>query len=293
MHYIRTNVSQIGGPFVLRADGVYYMYATSSPAGFNVYRSEDLVSWENLGLCYDGLKGWGFMDFWAPEVVEYNGGYAMFFTAKSKALNALRTGVAFAKSPVGPFVDTGAPLFDFGYSTIDASPFFDEDGQAYLYYVRDCSDNVIDGVHTSQIYVTRLAPDLRSVEGVGELISTPDCAWECHPDWQWNEGPSVIKRGGKYYLTYSVNCFDSREYSVGYAVSDSPTGPFRKATENPILRWREGEMSGPGHNSFFIDEAGNTRAAFHIHTAYERPSGDRTACICDTSIEGGKLRFLV
>lgn len=78
------------------------MYATSSPAGFNVYRSEDLVSWENLGLCYDGLKGWGFMDFWAPEVVEYNGGYAMFFTAKSKALNALRTGVAFAQSPSDP-----------------------------------------------------------------------------------------------------------------------------------------------------------------------------------------------
>ena len=293
MSYIKTNVSQIGDPFVLREGNVYYMYATSSEEGFKVYRSEDLAVWEDLGLCYEGKKGWGYMDFWAPEVVPCKGGYAMFFTAKAKKSDSLRTGVAFAESPAGPFCDTGAPLFDFGYSTIDASPFFDDDGQAYLYYVRDCNDNVIGGVHVSQIYVTRLVPDLRSVEGEGTLIATPDCAWECRRgDWQWNEGPSVIKAEGKYYLTYSVNCFDSPDYSVGYAVAGCPTGPFVKAAENPVLHRREG-MSGPGHNSFFTDAAGQLRAAFHIHTDPARPSGDRTACICGVSLQGGKLRFLL
>lgn len=292
MNYIKTNVSNIGDPFVLYENGSYYMYATSSEKGFFVYRSADLTNWENLGLCYRKEESWGFMDFWAPEVIKRNGKYVMFFTAKSRALNALRTGVAFADSPQGPFRDTGAPLFDFGYSTIDASPYF-EGETGYLYYVRDCSDNVINGTHTSQIYVTRLSGDLTSVQGAGRMIATPDRPWEQrNPEWQWNEGPSVLKQGNRYYLTYSVNCFDSRDYSVGYAVSHSPEGPFQKAEENPILKYIDGEISGPGHNSFFTDKQGNLRAAFHIHTHYEKPSGDRTACICSVAFKDGKLKFI-
>lgn len=296
MRFIKTNVSNIGDPFVVTADDGYYMYATSDPDGFKVFFSRDLERWDDLGLCYFKKDSWGYMDFWAPEVVRRaDGKWVMHFTAKCRTCNGLRTGVAVAESLRGPFVDTGKPMFDLGYSTIDASCFTDDDGKSYLYFVRDCSDNVIDGVHTSQIYVAPLNADLTEFAGEPKLLTTPDCPWETalSEEWRWNEGPSVLKRDGVYYMTYSVNCFDSRAYSVGYAKADSPMGPFIKAAENPVLKYVEGEYSGPGHNSFFIDKAGKLKSAFHIHTDYDKPSGDRTACICDLTIENGKLKFEV
>lgn len=295
MSFIVTNVSGIGDPFVLTEPDGYYMYATSSTDGFKVWFSDNLRDWEDLGLCYYKSESWGYMDFWAPEVVKRaDGKYVMYFTAKDKELDALRTGVAVADGPRGPFRDTGAPMFDFGYSTIDASPFTD-DGKSYLFYVRDCSDNVINGVHTSQIYAAALSEDMTRLAGEPVCIATPDCPWETSlsPEWQWNEGPSVIKHEGTYYLTYSVNCFDSLYYSVGYATAAAPMGPYKKAAENPVLAYKEGEYSGPGHNSFFVDREGRLRSAFHIHTRYDEPSGDRTACICYVEWENGKLKFIV
>ena len=43
----------------------------------------------------------------------------------------------------------------------------------------------------------------------------------------------MITLGGKYYLTYSANSLPVRHIHWGYAVSDSPLGPFVKAEENP------------------------------------------------------------
>ena len=54
------------------------------------------------------------------------------------------------------------------------------------------------------------------------------------------EGPSVLKKEGIYYLIYSANHFESKNYGVGYATSDSPMGPWKKYEENPILQRADG-----------------------------------------------------
>ena len=61
-------------------------------------------------------------------------------------------------------------------------------------------------------------------------------------------------------------------------MSESPTGPFVKAENNPLLAWVEKEgkvtVSGPGHNSFFtLGEELFT--AYHTHTYPQLPSGNR------------------
>ena len=60
------------------------------------------------------------------------------------------------------------------------------------------------------------------------------------------EGPSVLKKNGIYYLIYSANHFESKNYGVGYATSDSPVGPWTKYVGNPILQ-RVYELMGTGH----------------------------------------------
>jgi GH43 family beta-xylosidase len=278
-------IKNIGDPFILRApDGKYYCYATSAPDGFKAWSSADLVHWTDIGYVYKRKEdSWGRSDFWAPEVILHNGKYFMHYSARWGKNQSLRIGVATASSPGGPFLDAfNRPMFDFGYAAIDGHVLFDEDGRKYFYYSRDCSENVVDGRHESHLYVAELTDDLVSLKGEPLLITKPEQEWEIRSgaEWRWNEGPFVLKHEDRYYLMYSANFYASRDYSVGYAVSEHPTGPFLKAAHNPVLYSTDAEISGPGHNSVTTSPDGNELfIVYHTHTDPQRPSGDRQVCI--------------
>ncbi len=211
-------ITDIGDPFVLKTetDG-YYMYCTSAPNGFYCWKSEDLVNWSGKEMCYVRQPdSWCVDCFWAPEVVFYEGKYYMFYTAKNQQ-DSLRIGLAVSEKPGGPFLDVkNEPLFDFGYAAIDANVLIDADGKKYLYYSRDCSENVVDGLKKSEIYGVPLSDDLLSVQGEAVKLLTPQQKWEKESgDTQWNEGPEMITHEGKYYLTYSANFFASRHIHWG------------------------------------------------------------------------------
>ncbi len=297
---LRTNVTNIGDPFILRVGEIYYMYATTFGAkGFRYYKSEDLEHWIEGGLALDLADSWASEDFWAPEVIcrPEDGKYVMHFTARRKTDKSLRIGVAVADRPDGPFIQVqDAPLFDFGYAAIDAHAFIDEDSHAYLYYSRDCSENVLDGVHISQLYVIQLSQDLVEVVGEPKFIATPTYPYECQSSngWLWNEGPNVLKQDGKYWLFYSANCYGTKEYCVNLAVADSPEGPFVKCNrQNPILHcnMQERDFSGPGHNALFVDKNGMLKSVFHIHTDENNPGSDRKAVIADVIFDNGQFQF--
>lgn len=278
-------IKNIGDPFILRApDGRYYCYATSAPDGFKAWISPDLVNWQEVGYIYRRESdSWGESDFWAPEVVFHDGKYFMHYSARWGKNQSLRIGVATAESPQGPFVDVfNRPMFDFDYAAIDGHVFMDEDGRKYFYYSRDCSENIVDGRHESHIYVAELEDGLLAFKSEPLLITKPEQDWEIKSgtDWRWNEGPFVVKHYGHYYLMYSANFYASRDYSVGYAVADSPLGPFIKSDHNPILSSPNEEISGPGHNSVISSPDGNELfIVYHTHTDPELPSGDRQVCI--------------
>ena len=79
-------------------------------------------------------------------------------------------------------------------------------------------------------------------EGEQRLIAA-EAEWETR-DCLVAEGPFMLKHNGKYYLTYSANHFRTPDYAVGYAVADTPLGPFQKFEGNPILKKNEG-IVGP------------------------------------------------
>lgn len=290
---IRTKITGIGDPFILKDGDTYYAYPTSAPDGFRYFTSKDLVEWSEGEYCYRG-SSWGENNFWAPEVYLRGGKYYLLYTARWKKNHSLRIGLAVSDSPRGPFADLqDGPLFDAGYAAIDATLFTDDDGANYLYFSRDCSENVIGGVHTSEIYCARLSHDLSRLENEPFRVTTPELPFETELDakWRWNEGPAVLKHDGKYYLNFSVNCFDSPAYCVGCAVAEHPEGPFVKYPA-PVLSRREGDFSGPGHNAFFWDGE-RLLTAFHIHTDPAHPSGDRRMCIAEARFEkDGTFRIL-
>ena len=202
----------------------------------------------------------------------------MFYTAKNQS-GSLRIGLAVSSAPDGPFEDVkNEPFFDFGYAVIDANAFLDDNGNAYLYYSRDCSENKDGYLKKSEIYGVPLSDDLLSIQGEAVKLLTPEQKWEKAPgDTWWNEGPEMIKHDGKYYLTYSANFFASPSYSLGYAVSDTPLGTFVKAQENPLLTsGLRRDVSGTGHHSFTVSPDGSQLwAVYHSHTDLTNPGGNR------------------
>lgn len=284
-------LSGMGDPFIMARDGVYYCFATSTTKEFYTWKTGDLRDWSDARntetVALAGAQ-WATGHFWAPEVYEYQSRYVMLYSACYGEGYNLRLGIAFADAPEGPYVDPlDKPLLDLGYCAIDASLFLEDDGTPYLFYVRDCDDNIINGKHESHTYGVRLAPDLLSVIGEPTCLTKPDTAWELlsettNPGFLWNEGVSVMKHEGRYYLYYSANYTGTKYYGVGVAVADSVLGPYIKQRNNPILGHVEtgnGTVlaSGPGHNSFF--RVGDELfTAYHVNTNPAEPSLNRTLC---------------
>lgn len=288
---IITNMTKIGDPQILLHEGRYYCYATNCnhySTGFCVWVSDDLIHWSDAIPCFNAIEYWGESHFWAPEVVYHNGKFIMHYTARSRELKSLRLGVAVSQSPVGPFTDVlGKPMFDLGYAAIDGSVLICEEGN-YLYYSRDCSENYVDGIKTSQIYCVRLNDDLTETIGEHILVSTPTEPYELKSmnmevPHLWNEGPCVIKRGKYYVMNYSANCYATNDYAICVSTAESPTGPFKKSSNNPVLSCRE-DLFGSGHNAFFVSKNGELLTSFHIQTDPTHPSGDRQTVI-------GKVTF--
>lgn len=276
------SIQGIGDPFTLRAGNRYAVFATSSSVGFAGWLSRDLTDFERTRVMRS--VSWGSGDYWAPEVYRIDGRYLMLFTARSAEDGSLHTGIAFSDKLMGPYEDPlGRPLLDPQYTTIDATLTWDDDGNPYMIYALDCSDNWVNGVSVSQIYGVALAPDYLSAVGEPVLLTSPEGEWETlSMDPLWNEGPSVLRHDGKYYLFYSVNGYFMKEYSVCVAVADHPLGPYVRQKNNPLMLYVENNsgilISGPGHNSFF--EVGNELfTSYHTHTFPDDPSGNRQFCV--------------
>lgn len=285
-------ISHIGDPFVLydEASGKYYMYCTGGK--FRCWSSDTFKSWTELGDAYTVTeKSFGTQNYWAPEVYKWNGAYYMVYSAARKVEGSLSStglrhsiGLAKADTPAGPFTDVyDHPLFAPDYSVIDASLLFDDDGKIYLYYARDCSENVVNGKKTSQVYGIELAADLSGTVGDPVLLATPTSAWELKSgSTVWNEGPCVFKQNGIYYLLFTANYYASAAYSVGYATASSPLGTYKKAVENPILIGDGKNTSGTGHCSVtHSPDFSEMYLVYHSHadvTQTTNPVANRTPC---------------
>jgi xylan 1,4-beta-xylosidase len=93
-------------------------------------------------------------------------------------------------------------------------------------------------------------------------------SWEATPNYKSGpimEGPTVIKLENKYYLFYSANHFKNIDYAVGYAVADSPYGPWIKQKNSPIIHRSIVGENGSGHGDFFKGLDGEMYYVYHVH----------------------------
>lgn len=269
----------LADPCILLDNGTYYAYGTNAGNGIQCYASDDLRSWELKGLALHMDNTTETRWFWAPEVYHLNGKYIMYYSANEHLY------AATADKPTGPFKQVGTYQMNNllgDEKCIDSSVFFDDDGTAYLFFVRFTDGNCIWQCKLADDYITPIEGTLRKCFAASQ-------SWELKLG-KVNEGPNIIKHNKRYFLTYSGNDYRSQDYGVGYAMcSDIEKGTWNKYSGNPILCRRD-ELVGTGHHSIFADKEGKMRIVFHSHNS-QNEVGARLMYIGTLKCNGSKIEM--
>lgn len=251
----------------------YWIYPTWSDlyekqTFFDCFSSKDLVNWTKHNSILDTTAvKWAKIAMWAPSVISKNNKYYLFFGANDVHPGEIGgIGVAISDRPEGPYKDLiGKPLINEnvnGAQPIDQFVFKDDDNTYYMYYGGWGHCNMV-----------KLNDDFTALVPFddGELYK------EVTPQ-NYTEGPFMFKKNGKYYFMWSEGGWGGPDYSVAYAIADSPFGPFNRIGK--ILEEDATVATSAGHHS--VMHVPNSEDYYIVY--HRRPLGDnardhRVTCI--------------
>jgi GH43 family beta-xylosidase len=209
-------------------------------------------------------------NFWAPELHRLNGPnglrwYLTYSAGVSGNIDHQHVHVleSAGNNPLGPYTYKGQvdPYGDNRWM-IDSSYLTLPDGRLYLLY------SFWEG-GTQNLYAVRMSnpwtPTGRAVR-----IASPTYSWE-RQGAGVNEGPVVLQRGGRTFLTYSASHCDTPDYKLGLMelTGGDPlaAGAWRKYA-NPVFQRNDAAgVYGPGHNFFFPSPDGKeVWMAYHANS---------------------------
>lgn len=255
-------------------DDDYWIFPTySAPYNDQVFMdafsSKNLVNWKKHERIIDTTAvKWAWRAMWAPAIVKKDSKYFLFFAANDIQNDNEEGGIGIgvSDSPEGPFKDyLGKPLLDKfhnGAQPIDQFVFHDKDGQYYMIYGgwRHCN-------------IVKLKDDFTGIipfeDGIKFKEITPK---------GYVEGPFMFIRNGKYYFMWSEGGWTGPNYSVAYAIADSPFGPFKRIGK--ILEQDPNVATGAGHHSVInIPGADEYYIVYHRRPLGETDGNHRETCI--------------
>jgi len=224
--------------------GVWYSYSSNLTAWTagptTVFPAGTWPSWINSAV--PGFRG----NFWAPDVINMNGYYWLYYSASTFGSSRSAIGVVRSPSLANPnWQDQGMVVQSNGsggvINAIDPALFRDSNGNIYMSY----------GSWFGGIAVVRINPS------TGKVFSgsTPTkIAGGNGADW---EAPYIIKQGSNYYLFVNRgNCCQgvNSTYRIVVGRSTSITGPYLSQTgvnlnsgDGTTVLSRSGKYIGPGH----------------------------------------------
>lgn len=283
-------ILQRADPFIYKHTDGYYYFTASVPK-YDRIELRRAKTIEGLAEA-DTVSAWIKPDtgpyselIWAPEIhfnVNPQDGtaawYVYFAAAPSREIKfdlfqhrmyAIRNSNANPLEGEWEFmgqVDTGIDTF-----CLDATTFTHK---GVLYYLWAQKDNAITG--NSNLYIAPMKTPWQ-IQGEPIMLSKPEYDWEIQGFWV-NEGPSVVKRNGKIFISYSGSATDER-YAMGILWADEnanlldPTSWTK--SEKPVLTSApEDKVFGPGHNSFTLAQDNETVMLVYHARTYTEIEGD-------------------
>ena len=256
----------------LHSDGYYYF--TGSVPG---YQSIELRRAKSLNELEDAERKtvWqahesGPMSelIWAPEIHFIADKWYIYFAASDneeiRNENHHHRMFVIENNSSDPFEgeweEKGQVITQFESFSLDATVF---EHQEKLYYVWAQQDPRIPG--NSNLYLSEMENPW-TLKGKQLLLSIPEYPWE-QIGFMVNEGPAVLKRNGKIFITYSGSATDEN-YAMGLLWTDENSdllnGFSWQKSQDPVFQTSErNSQYGPGHNSFTKGADGEDILVYH------------------------------
>ncbi|MCU0791420.1 MAG: glycoside hydrolase family 43 protein [Opitutaceae bacterium] len=262
-------VRQRADPWVWRHSDGWYYFTGSVPA----YDCIELRRARTLGELAEAApvvvwrkpeSGPASHHIWAPELHHIDGKWYVYFAGgRSDSIWAIRIYVlecASADPLAGPWIEKGQLITHLDTFSLDATTFVHR-GARYLCWAQH--DPAIGG--NTSLYLA-LMDTPSSITGTPVRLSVPEYPWETI-GFRVNEGPAVLIRHGRVWLTYSASATDAN-YCMGLLSADENADLLAPASWQkspaPVLATSEAErVFGPGHNSFTTLPDGRDVLVYH------------------------------
>ncbi|MEU7476903.1 family 43 glycosylhydrolase [Lentzea sp. NPDC042327] len=210
---------------------------------------------------------------WAPELHRIDGRWYVYFAAGDKD-DPFRIRTYVLESPnADPRLDgwvlRGQITTHLDTFTLDATTFAHR-GKRYFLWAQN-EPAVGSGTN---LYIAEMASPL-ALRTAPVRIATPTASWEVQ-GFRVNEGPAVLIRNGRVFVTFSASATDAR-YCMGLLTADENANLLdaRSWTKspNPVFATHvPTSQYGPGHNSFTT--VGDVDVLIYHSRDYRDISGD-------------------
>lgn len=189
---------------------------------------------------------------WAPELHYLQNKWYIYFAAAGDTQHRMYVLECQDENPLsGSWTEKGQVKTAFESFSLDATVF---EWQEELYYVWAQKDPAIPG--NSNLYISKMENPW-TLKGKQTLLTFPQYDWE-KVIYLVNEGPAVLIRNGKIFITYSASATDEN-YCMGLLWADVDSDlldscSWKKSKEPVFISSEKNSLYGPGHNSFTRSE---------------------------------------
>jgi GH43 family beta-xylosidase len=281
VRYSNPIAEQRADPHIFKhTDGFYYFTATVPEYDRIVLRRattiQGLASAPETVIWRKHSSGDMAAHIWAPEIHFINGKWYVYFAAgRSDDIWRIRMWVLESSSanPVtGTWTERGRITTPWDTFSLDASTFVNN-GVRYLTWAQQ-----EPGISTnSNVYLARMGANPWTITGTVTRLTVPTLAWETR-GFKVAEGPTVLQRNGKIFLTYSASATDAN-YCLGMLTAPASADLLNAASwtksANPVFTTNDATgQYGPGHNSFTVSEDGRSDVMVYHDRNYRDISGD-------------------
>ncbi|GIJ46032.1 hypothetical protein Val02_29180 [Virgisporangium aliadipatigenens] len=274
-------IAQRADPHIFKhTDGYYYYTATVPEYDRIVLRRattlQGLASAAETTVWRKHSSGDMAAHIWAPEIHFINGKWYIYFAAgRSDDVWRIRMWVLESSSAnplTGTWTERGRIGTAWDTFSLDASTFV-HNGVRYLVWAQS-----EPGISTnSNLYIARMGSNPWQITGTPVRLSVPTLAWETR-GYRVNEGPAVIVRNNRVWLTYSASATDAN-YCLGLLSASASADLLNPASwtkhQNPVFTSNAATSQyGPGHNSFTVSEDGQSDILVYHDRSYQNITGD-------------------
>ncbi|SRR5581483_9211949 len=273
-------VKQRADPQVyLHTDGYYYFTATvpeydrievrRARSIDELGRAEPHVIWRKHE---HGPMG---AHIWAPEIHFIDGKWFVYFTsAPAEHIWDIRMWVLENDSAdpfAGQWIERGQIQTKWESFTLDATT-FEHRGTNYLVWAQH--DPALK--NNTSIFIAKMKSPTE-IDGGQVELSRPELAWETK-GYAVNEGPAVLKKNGRIFITYSASATDAN-YCMGLLTAKDDADlldakSWSKSPQPVFATSEKNHVYGPGHNSFTTTPDGAFDILIYHARSYRDIKGD-------------------